>query len=69
MKKNNDVILELSKKYQKTSSQIILRWQLQAGYIVIPGSSNPSHIKENYEVFDFELSLSDMEKITSLNKM
>jgi len=42
---------------------------LQAGYIVIPGSSNPSHIKENYEVFDFELSLSDMEKITSLNKM
>lgn len=66
---NNDVILELSKKYQKTSAQIILRWQLQAGYIVIPGSSNPSHIKENYEVFDFELSLSDMEKITSLNKM
>ncbi len=65
---NNEVIVELSKKYHKTSAQIILRWQLQAGYIVIPGSSNPEHIKENYEVFDFELSDSDMEKIASLNQ-
>lgn len=65
---NNEVIVELSKKYHKTSAQIILRWQLQAGYIVIPGSSNPEHIKENYEVFDFELSDSDMRRIAILNR-
>lgn len=65
---NNEVIVELSEKYHKTSAQIILRWQLQAGYIVIPGSSNPEHIKENYEVFDFELSDSDMKRIASLNR-
>lgn len=65
---NNEVIKELSKKYNKTSAQIILRWQLQAGYIVIPGSSNPEHIKENYDVFDFELTKEDLQKIVKLNK-
>lgn len=65
---NNSVIKELATKYNKTSAQIILRWQLQAGYIVIPGSSNPNHIAENYNVFDFELSSEDMKRITNLNK-
>lgn len=65
---NNEIIKELSSKYNKTSAQIILRWQLQAGYIVIPGSSNPDHIKENFDVFDFELSSDDMKMITNLNK-
>lgn len=65
---NNSVIKELATKYNKTSAQIILRWQLQAGYIVIPGSSNPNHIAENYNVFDFELSSEDMKMITNLNK-
>lgn len=65
---NNDIIKELSTKYNKTSAQIILRWQLQAGYIVIPGSSNPEHIKENFDIFDFELSNDDINRITNLNK-
>lgn len=65
---NNSVIKELATKYNKTSAQIILRWQLQAGYIVIPGSSNPNHIAENYNVLDFELSSEDMKRITNLNK-
>lgn len=65
---NNSVIKELATKYNKTSVQIILRWHLQAGYIVIPGSSNPNHIAENYNVFDFELSSEDMKMITNLNK-
>ena len=65
---NNDIILKLADKYKKTSAQIILRWHLQAGYIVIPGSKNPDHIKENYNVFDFELSSEDMEKIYQINK-
>lgn len=65
---NNSVIKELATKYNKSSAQIILRWQLQAGYIAIPGSSNPNHIAENYNVFDFELSSEDMELIINLNK-
>ena len=65
---NNEVIVSLANKYKKTSAQIILRWNLQAGYIVIPGSKNPDHIKENYNIFDFELSSEDMEKIYNINK-
>ena len=65
---NNETILELAKKYNKTSAQIILRWQLQAGYIAIPGSKNPDHIKENISIFDFELSDEDMKKIYNINE-
>lgn len=65
---NNNVIKELAEKYNKTSAQIILRWQLQAGYIVIPGSSNPDHIAENYDIFDFELSEDDMNNIANINR-
>ncbi len=64
---NNEVIVELAEKYNKTSAQIILRWQVQAGYIAIPGSSNPEHIAENIDIFDFELSESEMQSMTSLN--
>ena len=65
---NNETILELAKKYNKTSAQMILRWQLQAGYIAIPGSKNPDHIKENISIFDFELSDEDMKKIYNINE-
>ena len=64
----NATIIELAKKYQKTPAQIVIRWNLQAGYIVIPGSKNPAHITENFNVFDFELSADDMNKIAALNK-
>lgn len=64
----NEVIKELAEKYGKSSAQIILRWQLQAGFIAIPGSSNPDHIAENYDVFDFELSKEDMKRIQELDK-
>ena len=64
----NEVIKELAEKYGKTSAQIILRWQLQAGLIAIPGSSNPDHIAENYDVLDFELSKEDMKRIQELDK-
>lgn len=65
---NNEVVLELAEKYDKSSAQIILRWQMQAGFIAIPGSSNPEHIAENYDIFDFELSDEDMYRMRDLDK-
>ena len=65
---DNEVIRELAEKYGKSSAQIILRWQLQAGFIAIPGSSNPDHIAENYDIFDFELSEEDMQMIRGLDR-
>ena len=64
---NNETIKKIAEKYNKTSAQIILRWQLQGGYIVIPGSSNPDHIAENYDIFNFELSEEDMNNIADIN--
>ena len=64
----NEVMEELAEKYAKTPAQIILRWQLQAGYIAIPGSSNPDHIAENYDVFDFGLTESEMQRIRELDR-
>lgn len=63
----NEVILELAEKYGKSSAQIILRWHLQDGYVVIPGSSDPDHIAENYDVFDFELTDAEMQRIRGLD--
>ena len=65
---NNEVIKKIAEKHNKTSAQIILRWQLQAGYIVIPGSSNPDHISENYDIFNFELTDEDLIEISNINK-
>ena len=65
---NNEVILNLAEKYHKSSAQIILRWQLQAGFIAIPGSSNLVHIAENYDIFDFELSEEDMQMIRNIDR-
>ena len=61
-------IRTLAEKYSKTPAQIILRWQIQAGYIVIPGSSNKNHIAENFNIFDFSLTAEDMAKVRALNK-
>lgn len=62
------IMIELSKKYNKTIPQITLRWHIQNGIIPIPKSSNEGRIKENFNVFDFEISKEDMLKIDSLNK-
>ncbi|MBU3219409.1 aldo/keto reductase [Clostridium algidicarnis] len=63
-----DLMKDLAIKYNKTISQITLRWDIQMGVVAIPKSVTPSRIKENTEIFDFEISLEDMEKIASLNK-
>ena len=59
---------KLGKKYGKTNAQIILRWHIQDGNIVIPGSKNPAHIKDNYDLFDFSLTEEEMAKIAALDK-
>lgn len=64
----NEVIRNLAEKYGKSSAQIILRWQIQSGWIVIPGSSNPDHIAENCDVFDFALQEDEMEKLRQLDR-
>ena len=62
------VFTRLAEKYGKSNAQIILRWHIQAGDIVIPGSKNPDHIRANFELFDFALSDEEMSEIAGLNK-
>lgn len=62
------IISKLANKYNKSNAQIILRWHINMGFIVIPGSKNIDHIKSNFDLFDFELSEDDMNKIATLNK-
>ncbi len=64
----DETISVIAEAHGKTSAQIILRWHLQAGNIAIPGSSNEAHIQENYEIFDFELTESEMEQMTALER-
>ena len=59
---------KLGRKYGKSSAQIILRWHLQDGNVVIPGSKNPDHIRANFDLFDFELTREEMAEIAALNK-
>lgn len=65
---NDSVLKDIAKKHNKSVAQIILRWHLQRGVIVIPGSSNRAHIIENTELYDFELSDDEMRKISKLNR-
>lgn len=65
---NNPTLLELSNKYQKSSAQIILRWLLQRGIVVLPKSVHENRIIENIDLFDFELSKEDVELINQLNQ-
>ena len=65
---NEPVFTELAKKYNKSNAQIILKWHTQMGFIVIPGTKNPEHIKDNFDILDFELTNEDMEKIAKINK-
>lgn len=62
------VFAELGKKYGKTAAQVILRWHTQMGFVVIPGSKNAGHIKENLNILDFELTGAEMAKIAELDK-
>ena len=65
---NDSVLKDIAKKHNNSVAQIILRWHLQRGVIVIPGSSNRAHIIENTELYDFELSDDEMRRISKLNR-
>ena len=65
---DNELFTKLGKKYNKTNVQIILRWHIQKGNVVFPKSSNPKHIKENSEIFDFELTKEEMDEINKMGK-
>lgn len=62
------VIESIADAHGKSAAQIILRWHIQEGFSVIPGSKNPEHIRENIEIFDFELTDDEMAQIRALNK-
>lgn len=65
---NDETIVEIANTHKVTSAQVILRWNLQKGVVVIPGSSNPEHIKENTQLYDFALSQEEMERINALDR-
>jgi diketogulonate reductase-like aldo/keto reductase len=62
------VLRQLAAKYGKSAAQIVLRWHVQLGNVVIPKSATPSRIRENIDVFDFELSDDDMETVSELDR-
>jgi diketogulonate reductase-like aldo/keto reductase len=62
------VFAELGQKYGKTPAQIVLRWHIQSGNVVIPGSRNPAHIRDNFDIFDFALTTDEMATIAALDK-
>lgn len=65
---NNEVISQIAQAHEKSSAQVILRWNLQKGVVVIPGSSNPEHIRENTELYDFELTDEEIASINALDR-
>lgn len=64
----DEVISGIAAAHGKSSAQVILRWNLQKGVVVIPGSSNPDHIQENTELYDFELTEAEMARINALDR-
>ncbi len=62
------VIANLSQKYGKTPAQVILRWHVQSGFIVIPKSARPERIRENLDIFDFELATDDIHEIEGMDQ-
>ena len=63
-----ETLNKIGEKFMKTAAQVILRWNIQRDLIVIPKSSHPKRQEENLDVFDFELTVEDMQRIDSLNK-
>ena len=63
----NDVLTAIGKKYNKTAAQVMLRWNLQRGVVVLPKSTHKERMEQNFNVFDFSLTEEDMQKIAALD--
>ena len=64
----NEILTDIAKKYRKTSAQVILRWNVQRGVVVIPKTVKKERMEQNFDIWDFELSQEDMQKIATLDK-
>ena len=64
----DETITKIASEHGVSTAQVILRWDLQRGVVVIPGSSNPDHIRENLDLFGFELTQEEMERIAALDR-
>lgn len=64
---NNEIITSLKEKYHKTSAQIIIRWHIEEGYVVFPGTKSIEHLKENIDVFDFSFTKEEMDMLHTLD--
>ena len=65
---NEPVFTKLAEKYGKSNAQIILRWHVQSGNVIFPGSKNPAHIRDNFNIFDFALTDEEMAEIVAVDK-
>ena len=65
---NNSTLKKIAAAHNVTTAQVILRWNLQRGIVPVPGSSNPKHIAENLDVFNFELTAEEMNAIKNLDR-
>ena len=65
---NEPIFTELAEKYSKSNTQIILRWHVQSGNVVFPGSRNPDHIRDNFDIFNFTLTDEEMARIAAVDK-
>ena len=65
---NEPVFTKLAEKYGKSNAQIILRWHVQSGNVIFPGSRNPAHIRDNFNIFDFTLTDEEMAEIAAVDK-
>ena len=64
----DETIVSIAQAHGVSSAQVILRWNLQKGVVVIPGSSDPEHIRENLDLFGFELTAEEMEQMNTLDR-
>lgn len=65
---NEEIFTKLAQKYGKSNAQVVLRWHVQSGNVIIPGSKNPEHIKDNLNIYDFALTDEEMAEIAKLDK-
>jgi Aldo/keto reductases, related to diketogulonate reductase len=64
----DDTINKIAKAHDKTPAQVVLRWQVDTGFVIFPKSSNDEHVKANFDIFDFNLTKDEIESINALDQ-